>query len=484
MLRMTLTVSHRGLALGRFKNPSKGIAEILPKNSALKADAADGPWFGETGPNFVFRPIHYLGSKLRVLTAIEQAIDELDPSGGPVCDLFSGSATVSRYLSRRRKVMAVDVQEYARVLAEAVLNGDPSWSVQSMDAALTEDGRGKLLRDAVDPLIKFESKAALDAARGEIEPLCELLEIGNLASFDRDVFPRDPQLAKAVRESKAKIEALGLPGRDTVCVRHFGGQYFSYAQAAELDALADLARDRKSSVLLAAALSTASHLVNSIGKQFAQPIKPRDKSGAPKHHVVKKIIAERRLSAWSVFIDYLRRYEELSVTRRDHVAVRADFREALANPPFRPSVVYADPPYTRDHYSRFYHTLETIALGDDPSITKSNLGGGDIQSRGGYREGRHQSPFCIKSQAPAAFAALFAGVASLRVPLVLSYSGYDPSLEARPRVMALDAVIEIAHQYFKEVQVKQLMNLEHMKLNTTSLNKAAKGTTEVLLLCR
>lgn len=434
--------------------------------------------------SFVFRPIHYLGSKLRILTAIEQAVDRVDPSGGPICDLFSGSATVSRYLSRRRRVMAVDIQEYARVLAEAVLNGDPALSMVAIEKVLGEDRRGTALWRAVDPLIKLENEVALSAMRGDIEPLCELLELGNLASRGGDKLSEGSPLGDAVRETQARIEALALPGADTVCIRHFGGQYFSYAQAAELDAIAARARDSRSSVLLAATLSTASHLVNSIGKQFAQPIRPRDKSRAPKRHVVKKIVAERGLSARAVFMGYLRQYERLAIARRDHLAVRADFREVLAKPVLKPSVVYADPPYTRDHYSRFYHSLETIALGDDPRITKSNLGGGDIQSRGGYRAGRHQSPFCIKSEAPAAFSALFAGVATLRVPLVLSYSGYDPSMGARPRVMALDTVVSLAKQYFRDVWVEQLVNLDHMKLNAASLNKAANGTTEILLLCR
>lgn len=456
----------------------------MPKNCAVKAHDAGPRWFGDTAPSFVFRPIHYLGSKLRVLTAIEKAVDSVDPSGGPVCDLFSGSATVSRYLSQRRRVLAVDIQEYARVLAEAVLNGDPAWSVTSVEKALGDDRRGTVLGRAVDSLVKLENDVALRAMRGDIEPLCQLLELGNLASLGENELAEGSSLGDAVRETQARIESLGLPGADTVCVRHFGGQYFSYAQAAELDAIAGLARDSRSSVLLAATLSTASHLVNSIGKQFAQPIRPRDKFGVPKRHVVKKIIAERGLSARSVFVGYVRQYEGLSATRRDHLAVRADFREALARPALKPSVVYADPPYTRDHYSRFYHSLETIALGDDPSITKSNLGGGELQSRGGYRVGRHQSPFCIKSEAPGAFSALFAGVARLQVPLVLSYSGYDPRTEARPRVMALDAVVGLAKQHFEEVQVETLASVEHMKLNTTSLNKAAKGTTEVLLLCR
>lgn len=456
----------------------------MPKSGAVKADDSDADWFGDAASSFVFRPIHYLGSKLRVLTAIEQAVDQVDPSGGPVCDLFSGSATVSRYLSQHRRVMAVDIQEYARVLAEAVLNGDPDGSLTAVEKALCDDRRGTALRDAVDPLVKLENEAALGAIHGDSQQLCELLELGNLASLNGDDLSAGSPLGDAVCETKARIEALGLCGADTVCIRHFGGQYFSYAQAAELDSISNLARDNRSSVLLAATLSTASHLVNSIGKQFAQPIRPRDKSGTPKRHIVKKIIAERGLSARSVFLGYLRQYGGLAITRCDHVAVRADFREALARPALAPSVVYADPPYTRDHYSRFYHSLETIALGDDPKITKSNLGGGDIQSRGGYRAGRHQSPFCIKSEAPAAFAALFAGVTALRVPLVLSYSGYDPSAEARPRVMTLDAVASLAKQHFNDVRVEQLASLEHMKLNTTSLNKAAKGTTEVLLLCR
>lgn len=439
------------------------------------ADADDG---------FVFRPIHYLGSKLRVLPALEDALDRLEPTGGTVCDLFSGSATVSRYLSRRRRVLAVDIQEYSRVLAEAVLNGASHDFAPTVTGAFDASDLGRSLRWAVDPLVTYEAKAVERALIGEIDALCELLQLGNLASLGSADTALASPLADAAHETLARIGRLGLPGPDTVCVRHFGGQYFSFAQAAQLDDLAHLSRASENPVALAATLSTASQLVNSIGKQFAQPIRPTDKFGAPKHHVVKKVLSERALNVGSVFSGFLRQYENLPVSRSDHSAVRADYREALAAPKLKPTVVYADPPYTRDHYSRFYHALETIALGDDPSITMSNLGGGDLHSRGGYRAGRHQSPFCIKSQAPAAFRALFAGVAELRVPLVLSYSGYDPSAGARPRVMALDSVVALAKQHFREVWVEQLASVEHMKLNTVSLNKAAKGTTEVLLLCR
>lgn len=38
-----------------------------------------------------FRPIYYLGCKGDFTTEIRDAINDVDPSGGPVCDLFAGT---------------------------------------------------------------------------------------------------------------------------------------------------------------------------------------------------------------------------------------------------------------------------------------------------------------------------------------------------------------------------------------------------------
>src|SRR4051812_30434396 len=64
-----------------------------------------------------FRPIHYMGSKARLVELIGATIDLVDPGNGPILDLFSGSGVVATPLSRERAVTAVDVQEYARILA-------------------------------------------------------------------------------------------------------------------------------------------------------------------------------------------------------------------------------------------------------------------------------------------------------------------------------------------------------------------------------
>src|SRR5580765_794013 len=68
-----------------------------------------------------FRPIHYMGSKARLVDLIGATVDLVDPNGGSVLDLFSGSGVVAASISRERAVTAVDVQEYSRVLALALM---------------------------------------------------------------------------------------------------------------------------------------------------------------------------------------------------------------------------------------------------------------------------------------------------------------------------------------------------------------------------
>src|SRR5438477_6944305 len=54
-----------------------------------------------------FRPIHYLGSKLRLLDSIRGAVESVSGSG-PLCDLFAGSGTVSRAFAGTRRITSVD----------------------------------------------------------------------------------------------------------------------------------------------------------------------------------------------------------------------------------------------------------------------------------------------------------------------------------------------------------------------------------------
>jgi adenine-specific DNA-methyltransferase len=430
---------------------------------------------GVAAPATLWRPIHYLGSKLRLTGAIQSHLAELDPSCGPVCDLFAGSGTVANALSRVRRVVAADIQEYSRVLCTALLQ--PAILNQSLvrELAKLAGDRFIYLESLLAPILDLEQRA-LETAPSNPELLCELIDRGS----DLTSHPADSAAAQALRESMLRLEQESA---NLVATSYFGGVYFSYRQALHIDCYL-YAIDRLPltvrNTCLAAVLSTASDIVNSIGKQFAQPMQPRRKDGTVKRHVVEQMIRDRALDFASLYSKWLARYTALP--RSDgHRIVRADYRDVL-NGLTDVSIVYADPPYTRDHYSRFYHVLETLALRDRPGISTTLLTGQGAKSRGIYRTDRHQSPFSIKSQARGAFAELFKGCSNLGLPLLVSYSPYVKS--GHPRLMTVDAIMEVAREYYSRVQVKEAHGFAHSKLNKTELHLEASENAEVLICCR
>ncbi|MCW2317279.1 adenine-specific DNA methylase [Rhodoblastus acidophilus] len=431
----------------------------------------------------VWRPINYLGSKLRLVDVLRLALDTVDPSRGRCVDLFAGSGTVAAALSAHRSVTAVDIQEYSRVLCSAVLN-----PVDVSDHDLEEffgavKKQASLTQSLALPLIKYEEFCLNQARSGNPEPICELIDHASMIAFQASKPAVQSAFKSAHRRTREKI---GAGDRTTIILRFYGGLFFSYRQAAELDALLTVAHGLggpRRDFYLAAIISTASEVVNTVGKHFAQPIRPRGGDGKPKRHLVAKIMRDREIDVLKLVSSWIERYRFLHPSGRAHQAIRADYADALAATK-DVAVVYADPPYTRDHYSRFYHVLETMCLWDDPGVSTTRIHSDtETFSRGMYRADRHQSPFCVKSQAPAAFTKMFSAVKALGVPLVLSYSPYATS-NAHPRVMDVDQISQLAKEYFASVEIISAGKFSHMKLNATRLHLDASTEAEILFLLR
>lgn len=433
-----------------------------------------------------WRPIHYLGSKLRALPALEKAILSVIPRGAPVCDLFAGSGTVSAWLAHSHPVTAVDIQEYSRVISDALLTPAPL-SVAAVEADLScrlEDAGICGVIFAARPLIHLEARAMSEARDGRPAALAALLESGSITNLLSAKI--DDEHSNALAECHSRIAGLSSPPIASMVLRHFGGVYFSYQQAAELDVILDYAHNAPSShksTLIAATLSTASEIVNTVGKHFAQPLRPRNKDGTIKRSLHSQASRDRHKATLEVFADCLSKYVSRSRTAFAHRAIRSDYLDFLDSKDFDAHVVYADPPYTRDHYSRFYHVLETLALRDDPGISTNTAHGRTVPSRGVYRQERHQSPFCIRSEAPKAFDELFGRVARKRVPLIVSYSPYASEKNAHPRVMTMDAVADLAKCHFRKVDVASVGTFSHSRLNRSDLNKDISYEAEYLLTC-
>ena len=430
----------------------------------------------------VWRPIHYLGSKLRLTEAIRDLLTEVDPACGTVCDLFAGSGTVSLGLSNYRNVVASDIQEYSRVLCTALLL-PACVNDECVGTLLHQAEHGRLRKEVegcLEPLLDFEEHA-IQVAPSKPRLLCDLVEHGSLLTGTEG---RD-SLAPARREAISRIESkIGPDLSALMATRYFGGVYFSYKQTIYIDCLLNaiaMLPVAWKDTCLAALLSTASSIVNTVGKQFAQPMRPRRSDGTIKTYLIRQMCRDRLRDPGEVFARWLSRYRDLS-QGRPHRVIRDDYRNVLSQLGEDVSVIYADPPYTRDHYSRFYHVLETLCLRDSPDVSTTFLTGQGGTSRGIYRTDRHQSPFCIKTQAPVAFSELFAGSRKLGVPLLLSYS---PSIKSgRPRLMTVDAVANLAGKHYRHVKVVPAGPLSHSKLNKAELNADISYQAEVFIVCQ
>lgn len=434
----------------------------------------------------MFRPIYYLGCKTAFADPIVEAINRVDPSGGRACDLFSGTGAIGAALAPTRPVTTVDVQEYSRVLCSAQLN-PPNLSQASAQRHAENAANSALLaqlRECMSPLASFENEAITAALKGGSANLVSLIESPPLVVDDFSA--ANPALRRARFSARNALEKSGLWGNPnaTVCT-YFGGTYFSLKQAVELDAILAYGAGAEPSLrdtLLAAALSTASSLVNTVGKQFAQPIRPREKSGRVKSRIGAAVSRDRAMDANKTYLEWLSRYAQIPLAAHTHNALKMSFEEALRQSSDY-SVIYADPPYTRDHYSRFYHVLETMCLRDLPEISRVRRNEYTGPSRGAYRANRHQSRFCIRSEAPRAIDELCRLTRERGVPLVLSYSPHEAGDGTHPRVMSSTDIVEIAKRSFSRVEVQLLDGSTHNQLNRSDLGLAKRLHAEMILEC-
>ncbi|OEA24009.1 hypothetical protein BBM55_03740 [Vibrio parahaemolyticus] len=431
----------------------------------------------------MFRPIHYLGSKLRVLEQINDIMSNLASSGDHIVDLFSGSGTVSNFLSNRYSVTANDIQEYSRVINSALLCSKTSMlDAERFLMSCSDSQFHELSEDCITPLINIENNAIKESFDGDNRLLCDVIESGSIMAGE---ITNDSPLYEVLQSVKNKLNDENiLQSNHFIATKYFGGVYFSYKQSADIDLITyeiSLLKSGPKDIYLAALLSTVSEVVNSVGKHFAQPIRPRYKDGRPKNNLAKSISKDREIDVMKTYKKFLFRYVESGSKKYQNNATKLDFRDCLKESK-NVKVVYADPPYTRDHYSRFYHVLETLALQDSPNISTTKINGEVKYSRGIYREDRHQSPFCIRSKAPKAFEDLFYLTKKSGASLVLSYSPFSNESKSHPRVMNIDTINDLGKKYFSNIECISAGELRHSKLNHSSMHLEASDEAELFFI--
>jgi adenine-specific DNA-methyltransferase len=130
------------------------------------------------------------------------------------------------------------------------------------------------------------------------------------------------------------------------------------------------------------------------------------------------------------------------------------------------AIVYADPPYSKEHYSRYYHVLESLERYDYPE----SLGVGR------YRTDRFRTPFSIKSEVQDAVGRLCARVAERGWALALSY----PSTGLLTAGLGVD-IREMLTDHFSDVRLAFDTHTLHSTLGARH-GEAQKSVREYLWL--
>lgn len=372
----------------------------------------------------------YMGSKRAMLkNGLGELLVEESANSNRVVDLFSGGGSVAWFAATQlnKPVLALDLQEYAKVLAASVIHrvSESNYTQlyeQWIDRAKIQRTRTKGWQEAIDL-----DGAGFNTAtwKRRAEELCESNVISNRALLT----PR------------------------------YGGHYYSPSQALTLDALIRTlpTAGTNREVCLAALVISASRCAAAPG-HTAQPFKANRTAG--------KYLRE----AWLRNpIEYAAQaLKKLCPLHGSHIgqANVGDANEA-ARELLSGDLVFLDPPYSGVHYSRFYHVLETIARGYS----------GPVKGVGRYppTEERPNSDYSKKTSSSSAMRELFETLSDRGCNVILTFPK-----EACSNGLSGDQLEEMANDFF--VTRRKSVKSKFSTLGGNCTHREARQVSDELIL--
>jgi adenine-specific DNA methylase len=479
------------------------------------------------------RTIWYMGAKTRVVEGFldEVLLSRLEP-GQTLLDLFSGSGLVAAFAARRFRVIANDVQRYACLIARGFIERPPGppgafarqVSIERDLLASFERNRADLCERYAEPLhleeellgeyLKAGSEPAPRALCARYRSFLERpggLYGGGAGRFGISV-RRPAGAASGGTASDGAVSLYGgaasLLSEESMAARradprirpaclitgYYQNVYYGLRQAIELDSLRAAIDDlsgpedlleRKRVHYLSVLLHAAS-VTTSGTSHFAQP------RSLEKDSELEAMARRRRIDVLATF----RRYsdeilaslepldlhpENLCLSSDSRDLITGEGRQARLVDRARADLVYMDPPYTSDNYSRFYHVLEVLARYHYPPLKRDLRG---LPTAGRYPEiaERFQSDFCRRATVEAEFSRVIAAAAGSGAKLVISYGSPNGLLLKVYRRQGLrgdpvESLERLCGARYAEVEVRRLP-LTHSGQGDSNIS-----AEELLLIC-
>jgi adenine-specific DNA-methyltransferase len=457
-----------------------------------------------SAPMTPLRTLWYMGAKTRLCEEfIDGAVRDLIAPGATILDACSGTGAVGRWFAGDYRVFANDAQEFSAVIARAHLEVSEKWAEEldcmepESDLAESRDRNVQSLEELFGAALQREDDLLGQLlAEGDVESgvLSDYRQFCSLAPIPfqnpetgleddpyQGIRQRLPELLQERRQSSAAVPAV-------MCSAYWSQVYFGIRQSIRIDSIRQAIEEipqetpfaaEKKSIYLAALLHAVS--VSTSGtSHFAQP------RSVEKDKELIAVAKRRSIDIEEQFelaLDAIRR-EVLERPRLSGNRVFcSDVLQLLAEEGELGSekidLVYLDPPYTTDNYSRFYHVLETLARYDYPELQCR----GEELTKGRYplREERFTSDFCSGSQVENAFRKVAEDCVRRGAHLLISYSGDTGLLTKKWTREGHDQPVahlrDLLLEYFSSVEVRE------QKLMHSGQGDTNKAVQEILLLC-
>lgn len=388
--------------------------------------------------------VSYMGTKRSIAPFVAEVVSNAPK--GPLLDLFSGICAVGSAVGTNRPVWSNDVQLFASNAATALFT--------SRDVPLSAGDAA----DVIFPAYTKNKAELCNRHRGNLrseELSLRSRGINQLAEFYSSL----PYIGSSnvfEQERKRLARSAGtFPYR--LFTITFAGGYFGLAQCIQIDsirysidiALKSCRISKEQHRWLLLALCQAICKVATTTGHFAQFMSVNQNN-------VRRYITQRGKSVWLEWLGSIEGQvpcgnaswrKENKVFNDNATDLLTKMRRHMSTP----SVVYADPPYTKDQYSRYYHVYETLIRYDYPTAA----------GNGRYRPDRYISGFSLKGEVSASFVKLIEGTHTLGSQLIISYPEKGLLRDTRNTLSAL------LRNKYRNVDITHAIDLQHSSMGAS-----------------
>nr|WP_245192367.1 DNA adenine methylase [Arthrobacter pigmenti] len=392
--------------------------------------------------------MQYLGSKQRIASWVVDEIAKAFPGTENMVDLMSGSGAIAHEASMRGwNIHANDIQPYSHQVLRSAFE-TPREELQEIVEWLEEG--------ALDGMILCGDRSRAEAALLEEDQFTANAYEGTFDWRDYSQFCE-----------RFSGRYSGATGNYDLFLAYYPNTYFGVRQCLEIDAIREKAAQSSldNATHLIAALISGLTFVASTTTHLAQFLKPTS------HSTALNLIKRRSQSVQGHVLECLKNlinYPMPDITSTSNAPFQAVLAERIFDP--TKTVVYADPPYFKEHYSRYYHVLDTLALYDYPDLTFNNRLGSVTVGR--YRSDRIVSDFGLRSKVADTFQQMFCLAWKNDLQMALSY--------ASTSLLSADRIIDLAESAGYETELRQI-ELRHSGQGQV---RTKSDVTEYLFLLR